>query len=177
MHRLFVAIQPPAVVRSHLLSLMGGVAGARWQDDRQLHITLRFIGEVDGRAADDIAAALGTIHFPPLELTLSGVGEFDRKGRTDTLWAGIAPRDAIERLHKKVDQALVRIGLPSETRAYLPHITLARFGRTAGSLAPFLTMHGGLTSQPFRIAHFCLYESRMGHDGSSYEIGERYSLG
>ncbi|PZO88641.1 MAG: RNA 2',3'-cyclic phosphodiesterase [Sphingomonas sanxanigenens] len=177
MHRLFVAIRPPAEIRRALIALMGGVAGARWQDDDQLHITLRFIGEVDGRMADDVAAALGAVHCPPLELSVSGVGMFDRKGRVDTLWAGIAPRDAIERLHRKIDQALVRIGLPAEMRAYLPHITLARFGREAGPLDAFNALHGGLSLPPFHAAHFCLYESHMGHTGSSYEIIERYRLG
>ncbi|MEC7933242.1 MAG: 2'-5' RNA ligase family protein, partial [Pseudomonadota bacterium] len=58
MHRLFVAIRPPAAIRSLLLSLSGGVEGARWQDDTQLHLTLRFIGEVDRHRANDIADLL-----------------------------------------------------------------------------------------------------------------------
>ena len=62
MHRLFVAIRPPAEIRRALTALMGGVAGARWQDDDQLHLTLRFIGEVDHHRAEDIAAALGGLH-------------------------------------------------------------------------------------------------------------------
>src|SRR3546814_10503522 len=61
MHRLFVAIRPPAAIRKALLSIMGGVEGARWQSDDQLHLTLRFIGEVDRHRADDIAAALATV--------------------------------------------------------------------------------------------------------------------
>ena len=66
---------------------MGGIAGARWQDDDQLHLTLRFIGEVDRHVATDVAAALGSVRHPPFELAVSGVGTFDRKGRIDTLWA------------------------------------------------------------------------------------------
>ena len=177
MHRLFVAIQPPALVRAHLLALMGSVAGARWQDDAQLHLTLRFIGEVDARLADDIAAALGTIRAAPLDLTISGIGHFDRKGRIDTLWAGITPVAEVTRLHAKVDQALVRAGLPPETRAYAPHVTLARFGREAGAIDAFVAAHAGTPGPRFIATHFCLYESHMGHAGSSYDIVERYPLG
>ena len=68
MHRLFVALRPPPAIRARLLAAMGGVPGARWQDDDQLHLTLRFIGEVDRPVAEDIAAALGTIHAPPLDI-------------------------------------------------------------------------------------------------------------
>lgn len=67
---------------------MGGISGARWQDDDQLHLTLRFIGKVDGRGADDLADALAGIRVAPFDIGLSGVGWFDRKGRIDALWAG-----------------------------------------------------------------------------------------
>ena len=79
MLRLFVAIRPPAPVRNRLLAAMGGVAGARWQDDDQLHLTLRFIGDVDGRRAEDIDAALRMVRHPPFDLTLDGSGSFDRR--------------------------------------------------------------------------------------------------
>ena len=88
MHRLFVAIRPPAVIRSALLGVMGGIPGARWQEDDQLHLTLRFIGAVDGDVADDIAAVMGHVRQPRFEIALNGLGEFERRGRRDALWAG-----------------------------------------------------------------------------------------
>src|SRR5687768_8380838 len=63
MHRLFVGLRPPPAIRARLLALMGGVTGARWQDDSQLHLTLRFIGEVERPRAEDIATALSNVHF------------------------------------------------------------------------------------------------------------------
>jgi len=176
MHRLFVAIRPEAGIRARLLGDMGGVQGARWQDDDQLHLTLRFIGEVDRRMAEDIADVLGGIRHPPFEIALDGVGLFDRKGRPDALWVGVTPHDALHGLHKKVDQALVRLGLPPEGRAYLPHITIARFGRDAGSPANFLETRGGISSAPFTVSHFCLFESTLGRNGAAYTIVERYPL-
>ncbi len=177
MHRLFVGIDPPAEVKDHLLDLMGGVAGARWQSEAQLHLTLRFIGEVDRHQANDIAAALESLHHPPFELALNGVGTFDRRGQVNALWAGVAPHEAAHRLHKKIDQAIARTGLPSEGRSYHPHITLARFGREVGPLDGFLARYGGLASSPFVVDDFCLYESQLTRDGSVYTIVERYPLG
>ena len=176
MHRLFVALRPPPDVRRQLFELMGGVPGARWQDDNQLHITLRYIGEVPTPVAEDVAAALGGIHAPPLSLRLSGVGCFDKHDRPNALWAGIAPHGAISTLHKKIDHALVRIGLPSEARAYRPHITLARLNRSAGPVEGFLAVHAALASALFDIAYMTLFESHLGGEGPSYEAIERWPL-
>jgi 2'-5' RNA ligase len=172
-----VGLRPPAPIRQRLIALMGGVTGARWQTDAQLHLTLRFIGEVDRPVAEDIAAALGSLHFPPIEAALDGVGAFDRRGRINALWAGIRPHDALATLHRKVDQALVRIRLEPERRAYLPHITLARLGSTAGPVDRFLADHAALASEPFTFAHFTLFESHLGSEGAIYEPVERYPLG
>jgi RNA 2',3'-cyclic 3'-phosphodiesterase len=176
MHRLFVGLRPPPVVRTALLELSGGVPGARWQSDDQLHITLRFIGEVDRPVAEDVALALAGIHAPPLEIAIAGVGQFDRRGRIHTLWAGLAPREGLAALHRKVDQALVRCGLEREHRAYLPHITLARMNAPAGATAAFLAQHAALASPPFQLDQFCLFESHLGHEAARYEAVECYAL-
>lgn len=175
MHRLFVAIRPPVRHRAQLLELMGGIAGARWQDDDQLHLTLRFVGEVDRHRANDLADALRAMRFTRFDASLAGVGTFDRKGITDTLWAGVQPHGPLASLHRKVDRACVAIGLPAEERAYLPHVTLARFGRSGGSVEAFLARHAGLTSAPFAIDSFALFESHLGHQGAAYHLVERYS--
>ena len=175
MHRLFVAIRPPAAVRAQLLDMMEGVAGIRWLDDEQLHLTLRFIGEVDRHLGKDIAAALGAIHHPSFEIALSGIGSFERKGK-GALWAGVSPHDQLKALHKKVDQACLRVGVPPDTRAYLPHITIARLGKSAGPIDAFVLAAGGLTSPAFEIDAFCLYESDLTPSGPVYSVIERYLL-
>lgn len=176
MHRLFVGLRPPPAIRAQLLALMGGVIGARWQDDAQLHVTLRFIGEIERPRAEDVAIALSNIHAPPLEVALAGVGQFDSRGRPNALWAGLRPHDALAALHRKVDQALVRCGLPPEGRAYLPHVTLARMNAGAGVTDRFLEAHAGLASAPFILDHFLLFESTLGREGARYEAIERYPL-
>ncbi len=176
MHRLFVAIRPPGEVRAPLIDLMEGVAGARWQSEDQLHLTLRFIGEVDGRLADDIDTVLQSVRHPRFDIALSGLGVFDRRGQPTNLWAGVSPHEPIKALHKKIDHALERAGVPPERRVYLPHITLARFGKAGGDATAFIAAHGGLTSPPFAVTHFALFESHLGHEAARYEIVERWTL-
>ncbi len=176
MHRLFVAVRPPPKVRARLLDLMGGVAGARWQDEDQLHLTLRFIGEVDRHMARDVDAALSGVHYPAFAIALNGLGAFDRRGEPVTLWAGIAPQAPVRTLHKKVDQALVRVGVEPDRRAYMPHVTLARLPRGAGPVQSLIERSGGITSEPFAVDQFHLYESRFTPDGPLYEVVERYRL-
>lgn len=176
MHRLFVGLRPPPAIRALLIETMGGVPGARWQSDEQLHLTLRFVGEVDRRTAEDAAHALAGVRAAPVELRIEGVGRFDTRGRANALWAGVRPHDGVAALHRKVDQALVRAGLEPERRAYLPHVTLARMGGSAGAPDRWLADHAGLSSESFTLGHFLLFESHLGQGGASYEAVERYPL-
>ena len=177
MIRLFVAIRPPAEIRARLLAAMGGVRGARWQTDEQLHLSLRFVGEVDRHRAEDVDAALAAVTQRPFEIALSGVGAFERRGEPTVLWAGLSPQEPLKALHKKVDQAIARVGLEPERRAYTPHVTLARMSRGAGPVQPLLESAGGLTSAPFAVDEFRLYESRLTPQGVVYQALQRYRLG
>ena len=175
--RLFIALRPPAAVREQLLDVMEGVPNARWQDDEQLHLTLRFVGEVEPRVGDDLVAALAQVRAPAPLVRLQGVGRFDKRG--GALWAGVAPHQALAALHRKVDAACVRCGLPPERRAFLPHITLARLSGIAarGAAAErWLADTAGLASAPFVLEHLTLYESHLGPDGAAYEPVMRWSL-
>jgi len=176
MHRLFVAIRPPRAMRDALMAVTPPIPGARWQDDAQLHLTLRFIGTVERPLAEDIAAALGQISPPAFDLVLAAPGRFDRRGRLDSLWIGAGPTDRLTALHRKVDRVLIDLGRPPEGRAYLPHITLARFGRMAGDPALFAFAATTLTGLSASVTHFDLFESRLGPDGAAYDCIARYPL-
>ncbi len=177
MERLFVAIRPPAEIRTILLAAMGGISAARWQSDAQLHLTLRFIGEVDRHVAGDVHAALAGVRHPGFEIALDGVGAFEKRGRVDAVWAGVTPQEPLRVLHKKIDQALLRVGVAPDQRAYQPHVTLARLNRNAGPVGGFVERSGGLSSPSFRIDGFSLFESRLTPEGAVYGEIERYSLG
>lgn len=151
---------------------MSGVPGARWQTDDQLHLTLRFIGEVDRPQAEDIVAALSRVSGTATSARISGVGRFEHAGRTNTLWAGIEPREPLAALHRKVDRALVQAGLAPERRAYVPHVTLARLARGAGvelAVERWRADHALLASAPFSLDRIILYESVLSRSGAGYE--------
>ena len=176
MHRLFVALRPPPPIRKLCLAATeDGPAGWAWQDEEQLHLTMRYIGEVERPVAEDVAAALGSTHTPPIDMTLTGVGWFDQ-GSHGTLFARCAPIEQLSALHQKIDRALVRLGLDPERRAFLPHITLARRRSSAVDPADWLERHAALAGGPERMSSMILFESRLSRHGSSYQAIASYPL-
>ena len=176
MHRLFVAIRPPEAIRDLLIDAMDDSADFRWQDEEQLHLTLRFVGEVERPVANDLADALSAIRAQPFSVRVKGVGRFEQRS-FGALWAGLEPRQPLAALAAKVERACVGIGLEPERRAFHPHITLARWkGRRTRELADFLERQRGLASEPFGVASFALFESRLSGHGAHYEEVADYSL-
>lgn len=168
MVRLFTALQLPDELRLALSRLRAGIQGARWIDPQEIHLTLRFIGEVDGAAARDVESALESVAAPAFPVTLSGVGQFG-DGKPHTLWAGVAPCEPLMRLAAKIDQALQRAGLPPEGRRYMPHVTLARLkDPPRARIADFLAEHGLFRAAAFCADHFTLFSSHQGHGGAHY---------
>ena len=176
MHRLFVAIPPPEGVRDLLIDAMDDGADFRWQDDAQLHLTLRFVGEVERPLAEDLAAALAAIRAPTFELRVQGTGRFEQRN-SGALWAGVEPREPVAALAAKVERVCQSVGLGPERRAFHPHITLARWkGRRSREVAAFLEQTRGLASGPFAVDRFILFESRLSRHGAHYEEVASYAL-
>jgi 2'-5' RNA ligase len=176
MHRLFVAIRPPEPIRDLLIDAMDDSAEFRWQDDEQLHLTLRFVGEVERPLAEDLADALGRIGAEPFQIRVSGVGRFEQRN-SGALWAGVEPKASVAALAAKVERVCLAAGLEPERRAFHPHITLARWkGRRTRELASFLESNRGLASDPFEVREFTLFESRLSRHGAHYEEVASYSL-
>src|SRR5436190_24207034 len=111
MLRLFVGIGFPPELKLRLSLLCSGVPGAKWVDPGNLHLTLRFIGEVGEDVAADIDEALARVRARPFTIQLAGTGVFGG-GKPRTLWAGIERQPGLGALHDKIEQALVRAGLP-----------------------------------------------------------------
>ncbi len=174
MPRLFAALRPPAAVRDRLTLAMGGVEGARWQSDDQLHCTLRFFGELDGHGADDLLAALGSLSLSAPTLRVEGTGSFDRRGRVDTLWARVVPRAPLAAVAAKVERAAQAAGLPPERRAYHPHVTLAR-GRMAGAAA-WVERTRALATEAWVPDRWGVYESTLGRGGADHALVEGYGF-
>jgi 2'-5' RNA ligase len=174
--RLFVALALPDSVAESLMLLQGGVPGARWSTREQLHLTLRFIGEVDGRDAAAIDDALATIRTPRFTLELKGVGEFGSK-HPRALWAGVRDEAPVLHLQRKIESAVQRVGLQPEERKFSPHVTLARLrGPPRERVITFLATHALFASEPFAVNVFILYSSKLSASGSLYRPERAYAL-
>jgi len=177
MHRLFVAIRPPEEIRDLLIDAMDDSSALRWVGDDNLHLTLRFIGEVERPIAEDIARALLLVRTEPFSLRIKGVGRFDQRNG-GSAWAGVEPKAAVSALAAKVDRACQTAGLEPDHRAFHPHITLARFGRgSRDAVDPFLSRNAALASDPFAVTSFTLFESRLSRHGAHYQAVADFPLG
>jgi 2'-5' RNA ligase len=176
MPRLFAAIRPPAEVRETLRATMGAVPGARWLSDDQLHLTLAFLGEVDARDGDALVDRLEAVRCAPIALGIDGVGHFERKGAPVALWARVVPDEALARLQKRVALACRRAGIAPDARKFLPHVTLARLGRSAGPIGRWLVEHDSFGAGPWQAGEFVLYESHLRPEGPLYDPLVRFAL-
>jgi 2'-5' RNA ligase len=177
MPRLFVAVRPPEPIRDLLIDAMDTSADFRWQDDEQLHLTLRFVGEVERPVAEDLADGLARIEAPRMDLRIAGTGRFEQRS-SGALWAGVEPKQPVAALASKVERVCQAIGLEPERRAFHPHITLARWkGRRTREVHGFLERTRGLSLPPFEVASFLLFESHLSRHGAHYEIVAEYPLG
>ena len=135
MHRLFIAIRPPEDVRDLLIDAMDDSPALRWVGDEQLHLTLRFIGEVERPVANDIAVALDHVRSPSFDLSIAGVGKFEQRNG-GALWAGVSPKEPVVMLAAKIERAIQQVGLEPEHRTFRPHITL-RHASHPPTIEPF----------------------------------------
>ena len=176
MPRLFSAIEIPWSIADRLTMLCSGLSGARWIDPENYHLTLRFIGDVDGATARDFTNALGEIDGTPFELRLNGLGSFGGN-KPRTLFAGLTPSPALETLQRAHERAARSAGMPPESRNFKPHITLARLrGARADAVAAYLERQGGAVAEPFTVSRFVLYSSRNSVGGGPYVVEAAYDL-
>lgn len=177
MIRLFVAIELPADLRARLVGLGGGIPGARWLTAEQMHLTLRFVGEVDGALARDVEAALLQVRARPFEVTLASVGVFGHPKAPRTLVVEVARCPELARLRESVERATVEAGLEPERRKFRPHVTLARLRNPARRrLDGFLAAHGGFQGPAFTARRFALISSHLSPAGASYQVEQDYPL-
>lgn len=170
MIRLFAGLALPETHRQRLSHISHGIAGARWVAPENLHVTLRFIGEVDEDKAEGLVAALSNVTAAPFDVTIKGLGAFGHPPHA--LWAGVEddPTGALAALYANVESALVREGLEPEHRKYTPHVTLARFREVNMSrVARFMEGSGDLALEAFTVTSFTLFRSHLRHEGAQYE--------
>ncbi|MEM8914814.1 MAG: RNA 2',3'-cyclic phosphodiesterase [Pseudomonadota bacterium] len=178
MIRLFVAIPLPSVVRQRLSLLQAGLPGCRWTNPDNLHLTVRFIGDVDEPMAAEIDHALAALRPAPFDLDLAHVGYFGTAKKARHVWAGLAPNPALDHLHTKVDRAMVGLGLPPDDRRFSPHVTLGRLRDTPmDRLRHWLADHDGLRLGPITVEKVTLFESHRHAGGPTYLPLADYEIG
>ena len=177
MIRLFAAVALPEDVAEGLAVRQYGLEGARWRSEDQMHITLRFFGEVREDMADDLDAELSGIAAAPFEIQLAGVGAFGEGDDISAVWAGVADSPELSRLAARCETAARRAGIKPETRTYRPHVTLAYLRRPdPREVAVWMQSHNLLKSPPFAIDRFGLYSSHRTREGSHYRLEREYRL-
>ncbi len=130
--RLFVALQIPPAVRKSLAEFLATLRALssqpRWVRAENLHVTLKFIGEVQAEKLGDIRVALSAVHSDRLvTLDFRGLGFFPNEKRPRVFWAGIEASPNLQTLANDIDRALEKLGIPPEKRPFSAHLTLARF--------------------------------------------------
>jgi len=175
--RLFVAIDPSAEIRDQLSALCCGLPDARWTPPEQFHLTLCFIGEVDGSSFLDIREALAEITFPAFSLRLQSVGFFPPRGQPRVVWAGVEKSEPLVALQRKIATRLFNLGFEPESRKFSPHITLARLQQTsAAKVGKYLAINGLFAVAPFPVDCFSLYSSVLGRKGATHRVEQTYPL-
>jgi 2'-5' RNA ligase len=176
MPRLFSGIEIPLTVAQRLTLVRAGLAGARWIDPENYHLTLRFLGDVDGVVARDFTQSLGDIVAAPFELRLGGLASFGgRKPRA--VFASVAPSEPLQALQRAHERAARAAGMPPEPRNYTPHVTVARLrGASSEAVAAYLERQGGFMSLPFEVSRFVVFSSRNSIGGGPYVIEAAYPL-
>ena len=130
--RLFVALQISPAVRESLAEFLATLRALssqpRWVRAENLHVTLKFIGEVQPEKLGDIRVALSAVHSDrSVTLDFRGVGFFPNEERARVFWAGVEASANLEQLADDIDSASEKLGVPPEKRPFSPHLTLARF--------------------------------------------------
>ena len=176
MPRLFTGLEVPAEIGHTLSSLRGGLPGARWIDPENYHVTLRFIGDIDGVSANEIASMLFRINRKPFEVRLQGLTSFGGK-KPRAVVAAVEPTRPLIELQAEHERLMQRVGLEPEGRKYTPHVSLARLRESSSrQVADYLALRAPFRSPPFKVSRFVLFSSRASVGGGPYVVEVAYPL-
>ena len=178
MPRLFVALELSEVLKEAIGEIQVGLRDARWLDEEGLHLTLAFIGEVDGSGGRRIVEALSRVEAPSIAVGLHGLGHFPLRGPPRVLWVGAAPAAELGSLAVAVRRELARAGYPPERRKFAPHVTIARFRRPPPppGLQDYLGAYALFRTSAAPVASFRLLSSVLRPSGARYAVEAEFPL-
>ncbi|PYP84157.1 MAG: RNA 2',3'-cyclic phosphodiesterase [Candidatus Angelobacter sp. Gp1-AA117] len=185
--RIFVALDIPEEIRTRLGEYIERVRhlapDAPWVKPESLHVTLKFIGEAKDARVEEVKNVLKQIKAQPFDVTFPDVGFFPNHNSGRVFWAGVDGGEALPELAGSIDQALEKIGIEAEKRAYHPHLTLARAGTRSGAYQVFKQLPRGIDPEEhpqfgtMTAREFFLYKSELLRGGARYTKLERFPLG
>ncbi len=170
MKRLFISIELPESVTTTLGALDPEIRGVRWLEPRQMHLTLAFLGNISPEIQELLSEKLRAISWKPFFLPLVGLGTFPTKGWPKIIWIGVGTgHPHLFQLHKRVQEALLAVGLEPDLRPFHPHVTLARCRDVSPqTIRPFLKSHADFDAGMIHVESFCLNSSQLTATGSVY---------
>jgi RNA 2',3'-cyclic 3'-phosphodiesterase len=178
--RLFVALEIPSAVRDNFAAFLSemralteklGERRVRWVRPENLHVTLKFIGEVAEAKLAAIRTALSTVpSVAPIDARFRGLGFFPNENRPTVLWAGLDASPHFSTSAGDIDSALTTLGIAGEKRAFVPHLTLARFAAPLlhEKLRAAVQKNRERAFGSFQASEFQLIESRLKPSGAEY---------
>lgn len=176
--RLFIALALPDPVRAAVAALQTPSRNVRWTPLEQLHVTLRFLGDIFPDVKATLMNRLADVRVEPFILPVEGVGAFPQKGPPRVLWAGIGsghPR--LHQLRKQIDDTLLALGLDVELRTFHPHVTVGRCNENAGSAVhAWLRAHRDFAGPVFQVESFDLYASELRPGGAEHRLEMKFPL-
>lgn len=183
--RAFIAIEPPAQVRQALgdliVRLRKAPGKASWVRPDNMHLTLRFLGDVSEKQVAVLVEQLGELcaRTPAFNLSVAGLGAFPNLRRPSVIWAGVVPLDPdLRPLQQAVEDAARAAGLAREDKSFHPHITLARLkdSRNAEELSALVESYKAFDAGAFPVSHVLLLLSELTPKGPIYTCIEEFSL-
>jgi RNA 2',3'-cyclic 3'-phosphodiesterase len=180
MARLFVALLLPEEIKDELVKAQKALRKLNQVEGNfirreNLHLTLKFLGHIEEALIPSIIESLRLIKADPITLTLQHLGTFPQRSRIHVIWASVISK-AIHALAKDINDALIKVG-PPEERAFEAHLTLVRVKKIRRE-AHFQESlrHIALKPLSFFAHQFVLMESKLSHEGASYEVMEQFEL-
>ncbi len=178
MKRLFLAIDLPERIIDDISATYSAIPGVRWIQEEQLHLTLRFFGELPGDRESALVKVLSTVSARPFSLRVKGTGYFPPRGEARVLWVGIDQEPALPRLVSAIESDVVRAGFKREPRKFTGHVTVARCSHAPSDrLAQYLVANSLFTTESFEVNAFHLYTSHLGKNHATYTREVSFTLG
>lgn len=168
----------PEEVVDALGRMFHGLPRARWVTPEDLHLTLRFVGDVDDADFVELGERLSSVRQAPFDLELRGLGHFPPRGPVRQLWVSAAANIGLDRLRRSVNACAAAAGILADARRFVPHVSIARFGTPpeGAFLARFFQRHSLLHIPPFPVDAFGLYSSVLSHAGAEHALEAEYNF-